>query len=174
MEKHARSQSRSDDRVKMEVIAQCQPGNFLTYEEIEVMTGVVMDDRGKSIMRRVLYSHEIVYICITGVGIELASIATTLMAIERKGKKAIGAVGVVAETEQRLRHFYPGLSAHDRRIAEMAGIAAATALSQLVGLTERAVERTKTEEFFKQMRRNRNLLGPLPDPDSEDLGPIDA
>jgi hypothetical protein len=49
-----------------------KPGDRISYEDIQIRTGIIMDDNGKALLRKVLRDNNIAWLCYRGQGIELA------------------------------------------------------------------------------------------------------
>ena len=92
------------------------PGQKVSYKEIESESGVTMNDRGKQFMRSALNRLKIEYSCIRGNGIELCDEISATGMIARRVIKIDSAVRRADKTTKRVTtQFYSKLSENDKQ-----------------------------------------------------------
>jgi hypothetical protein len=107
----------SKETLKIEAFLKTfNPGQTITYKEIEKETSVRMDNRGKAFMRTALKRLNLEYSCIRGEGIELCSPFNATSMIACKVIRVDKAVRRAEKTTKRVTsQFYKDLSEQDKQ-----------------------------------------------------------
>jgi hypothetical protein len=98
------------------VLKQAKPGDFITYKNLEVLSGVKMDNKGKSYMRTALNRLKLEYSPRPGEGIVLASPENSISIVSKRVIKIDSSVKRAEKTTKRITNqFYDKLTEHEQR-----------------------------------------------------------
>ena len=98
------------------VLEKAKAGDFITYKNLEILSGVKMNNRGKGYMRTALNRLKIEYTPIRGEGIELASPENSISIVSRRVIKIDNSVKRAEETTKRVtEQFYDQLSENEQK-----------------------------------------------------------
>lgn len=113
----------SEEGLKLrEYMSVQSPGSFITYLQIQDESGVLMDSRGKNLVRSALTSQKIEYTCLRGKGIELAGVETAVGIMNQKFVRVSNTIKKAAKTQKNIQEkFYDDLSEQDKRKVLLAG-----------------------------------------------------
>jgi hypothetical protein len=91
-------------------------GEFITYKKIESITGVKMDNKGKSYLRTALNRLKLEYSPVRGEGIELASPENSIALVSKRVIKIDNSVKRAEKTTKRITNqFYDKLSEAEQK-----------------------------------------------------------
>lgn len=107
----------SKQALKIEAaLKSAKPGELITYKNMEIMSGVLMDDKGKGYLRTALNRLKLEYTVIRGEGIELASAENAIAIVSRRVIKIDNTVKRAEKTTKRISNqFYDKLSESEQR-----------------------------------------------------------
>lgn len=107
----------SKQALKLEsVLKDAKPGEVITYKNLELLSGVKMDERGKGYMRTALNRLKLEYSPLRGEGIELASPENSISIVSRRVIKIDSSVRKAEKTTKRITNqFYDKLTEHEQR-----------------------------------------------------------
>lgn len=98
------------------VLKTAKPGDFITYKNLEILSGVKMDNKGKSYMRTALNRLKLEYSPRMGEGIELASPANSISIVSKRVIKIDNSVKRAEKTTKRVQNqFYDQLTEHEQK-----------------------------------------------------------
>lgn len=98
------------------VLKQAKPGDFITYRNLEVLSGVKMDNRGKAYMRTALNRLKLEYSPRPGEGIVLASPENSISIVSKRVIKIDSSVKRAEKTTKRITNqFYDKLTENEQR-----------------------------------------------------------
>lgn len=98
------------------VLRNAKPGDILTYKNLEILSGVRMDNKGKGYLRTALNRLKLEYAAIRGEGIELASPTNSIALVSRRVIKIDNSVKRAEKTTKRISNqFYDQLNEHEQR-----------------------------------------------------------
>src|SRR6186997_969054 len=98
------------------VLKAAKPGDFITYKNLEVLSGVRMDNRGKGYMRTALNRLKLEYTPRMGEGIELASPENAISIVSKRVIKIDSSVRRAEKTTKRITNqFYDDLPEHAQK-----------------------------------------------------------
>ena len=129
-----------------------QPGDLISFDEVQEKTKVTMDNRGKAYLRTALKRLELEYLPHQGKGVELADEHTALVVINGRVKKINSSVRRGSKTHKVLvnRH-YSKLSVEDQKRADFIGAVFAVMYTESKGLAGmmRKVQLTESKPDIK-------------------------
>lgn len=107
----------SSQTLKIEnVLKAYKPGEFIPYKNIESLTGVKMDNKGKGYLRTALNRLKLEYSPVSGQGIELASAQNAIVIVSKRVIKIDNSVKRAEKTTKRITNqFYNDLPEHDQK-----------------------------------------------------------
>lgn len=107
----------SKQALKIEsVLRASKPGDFITYKNLEILSGVKMDDKGKGYMRTALNRLKLEYSPVVGEGIQLASPENAIAIVSKRVIKIDNSVKRAEKTTKRVTNqFYDKLTEHEQR-----------------------------------------------------------
>lgn len=107
----------SKQALKIEsVLRSAKPGDFITYKNLEVLSGVKMDNKGKGYMRTALNRLKLEYSPVIGEGIQLASPESAISIVSKRVIKIDNSVKRAEKTTKRVTgQFYDKLTEHEQR-----------------------------------------------------------
>lgn len=107
----------SKETLRLEnILSASKPGEFISYKNIESLSGIKMDNRGKGFLRTALNRLKIEYTPVRGKGIELASASNAIAIVSRRVIKIDNSVKRAEKTTKRVTNqFYDKLSEHEQR-----------------------------------------------------------
>lgn len=98
------------------VLKTSRPGEFITYKNIEVLSGVKMDNKGKGYLRTALNRLKLEYSPVPGEGIELASAQNAIVIVSKRVVKIDNSVKKAEKTTKRITNqFYDKLSESEQK-----------------------------------------------------------
>jgi hypothetical protein len=98
------------------VLKQAKPGDYITYKNLEVLSGVKMDNRGKGYMRTALNRLTLEYSPVTGHGIILASPENSISIVSKRVIIIDSSVKRAEKTTKRITNqFYDKLNEHEQK-----------------------------------------------------------
>lgn len=98
------------------VLKAAKPGDFITYKNLEVLSGVRMDNKGKGYMRTALNRLKLEYSPRMGEGIELASPENSISIVSKRVIKIDNSVKRAEKTTKRVQNqFYDKLTEHEQK-----------------------------------------------------------
>lgn len=98
------------------VLKQTKPGDFITYKNLEVLSGVKMDNKGKGYMRTALNRLNIEYSPVPGEGIQLASPENAIAIVSKRVIKIDNSVKRAERTTKRVTNqFYDKLTKNEQQ-----------------------------------------------------------
>lgn len=107
----------SKETLKIENILKIsKPGEFITYKNIEKISGVRMDNKGKSYLRTALNRLKFEYSPVKGEGIQLASPENAIAIVSKRVIKIDNSVKRAEKTTKRVTNqFYDKLTEHEQK-----------------------------------------------------------
>ena len=142
---------KSEDRTRLEsFFATSNPGEYLTYQEIQELTGVEMDARGKSYMRAALRAANIEYICHRGEGIKLASTDTTMPILASRIGRVDSALKRTQTTHDNLAEYAKHLAPEEMKRYVQAGAALGAMLTAADAYKHEYLARKRRERPIAQ------------------------
>lgn len=98
------------------VLKSSRPGDFITYKNIEALSGVKMDNKGKGYLRTALNRLKLEYSPVAGQGIELASAQNAIVIVSKRVVKIDNSVKKAEKTTKRITNqFYDKLSESEQK-----------------------------------------------------------
>lgn len=98
------------------VLKNAKPGDIITYKNLEILSGVRMDNKGKGYMRTALNRLKLEYSPIVGEGIELASPENSISIVSKRVIRIDSSVRKAEKTTKRITNqFYDKLSEHEQK-----------------------------------------------------------
>lgn len=98
------------------VLKTSRPGEFITYKNIESLSGVKMDNKGKGYLRTALNRLKLEYSPVSGQGIELASAQNAIVIVSKRVVKIDNSVKKAEKTTKRITNqFYDKLSESEQK-----------------------------------------------------------
>lgn len=98
------------------VLKAAKPGDFITYKNLEILSGVKMDNKGKGYMRTALNRLKLEYSPRMGEGIELASPENSISIVSKRVIKIDNSVKRAEKTTKRVTNqFYDKLTEHEQK-----------------------------------------------------------
>lgn len=98
------------------VLRAAKPGDFITYKNLELLSGVKMDNKGKGYMRTALNRLKLEYSPRMGEGIELASPENSISIVSKRVIKIDSSVKRAEKTTKRITNqFYDKLTEHEQK-----------------------------------------------------------
>lgn len=98
------------------VLKAAKPGDTITYKNLEVLSGVRMDNKGKGYLRTAMNRLKLEYSPVRGEGIELASPENSISIVSKRVVKIDNSVRRAEKTTKRVTNqFYDKLNEHEQR-----------------------------------------------------------
>lgn len=98
------------------VLRNAKPGDFITYKNLEILSGVRMDIKGKSYMRSALNRLKMEYTPRPGEGIELACPENSIQLVSKRVVRIDNSVKRAEKTTKRVvNQFYDKLNEHEQK-----------------------------------------------------------
>lgn len=107
----------SKQTLKIEnILKTSKPGEFITYRNLETVSGVRMDNRGKGYLRTALNRLKLEYSPVKGEGIQLCSPDNAIAIVSKRVVKIDNSVRRAEKTTKRVTsQFYDKLNEHEQR-----------------------------------------------------------
>lgn len=98
------------------VLKSAKPGDFMTYKNLEVLSGVRMDDKGKAYMRTALKRLNFEYAVVIGEGIELMCPENAISLVSKRVVKIDNSVKRAEKTTKNVQNqFYDKLTESEQK-----------------------------------------------------------
>lgn len=98
------------------VLKAAKPGDFITYRNLEILSGVKMDTKGKGYMRSALNRLKLEYCPVIGEGIQLASPENSISIVSKRVIRIDSSVRRAEKTTKRITNqFYDKLTEHEQK-----------------------------------------------------------
>jgi hypothetical protein len=107
----------SKQSLKLEnILRSSRPGEFISYKNLESLSGVRMDNKGKGYLRTALNRLKLEYSPVIGQGIQLADAGNAIAIVSKRVIKIDNSVKRAEKTTKRITNqFYDKLNEHEQK-----------------------------------------------------------